>query len=92
MLICGLIAVLMSGFFAGCSGDPGPRRVAVSGNVTVDGKPMESGIIRFLPTSKNGGPSASVLVTDGHFSLSSATGPIAGFRSEEHTSELQSPC
>ncbi len=79
MLTCGLIAVLMSGFFVGCSGESGPRRVAVSGTVTVDGKPIESGIIRFLPTGKNGGPPASVMIADGHYSLSSEMGPIPGF-------------
>ena len=79
IMTCGLIAVVVSAFFAGCSGETGPRRVAVSGSVTVDGQPMESGIIRFLPTSKNGGPASSVIVTDGVYSLGTESGPIPGF-------------
>jgi hypothetical protein len=42
------VAVLLVGVFAGC-GDGRPRRVPVSGQVLIDGKPLRCGYVRVLP-------------------------------------------
>lgn len=50
----------------GCS-DGRPKRVAVSGQVLVDGKPVPGGSIQFVPEGAR--PSSSDLDEDGRFSL-----------------------
>lgn len=53
-------------FVAGCS-DGRPSRVPVSGQVLIDGKPITSGVIRFLPSS--GRPSTGSIDPEGKFTL-----------------------
>ncbi|MCA9237576.1 MAG: hypothetical protein KDA44_19015 [Planctomycetales bacterium] len=50
----------------GC-GDGRPTRVAVSGTVTIDGKPLTHGNIKFVPTGAR--PSAGKIDENGHFTL-----------------------
>lgn len=57
---CCLIAVLV-----GCS-SRNDNGVTVRGNVTLDGKPLESGIITFLPIDGKG-RSASATIVDGKY-------------------------
>lgn len=66
----------------GCSGDPKADgdivRVAVSGEVTLDGKPLPAGKIEFTPL---GTGSADIAVSDienGRFSIIRAVGPSPG--------------
>ena len=67
-----LLAVGAAGilFLAGCSGDWGN----VAGKVTVDGKPLEKGVVTLHPM--NDGPAAYGQVQDGSFTVS--TGQKAG--------------
>ena len=51
----------------GCS-DGRPKRVAVSGQVVIDGEPVKAGSIRFVPEGAR--PSAGDLDSEGRFSLS----------------------
>lgn len=53
--------------FAGGCGDGRPERVAVSGTVTIDGKPLTQGNIKFVPTGAR--PSAGKLDDNGRFTL-----------------------
>jgi hypothetical protein len=53
-------------FSVGC-GDGRPERVPVSGIVTIDGKPLVEGNIKFVP--EVGRPSAGVVEQDGRFKL-----------------------
>lgn len=52
-------------------------RQAASGQVTIDGQPIEKGSIMFLPLDgksiKTGGP-----IVNGRFDISAETGPVAG--------------
>lgn len=50
----------------GC-GDGRPKRVPVSGQVLIDGKPLQHGVVRFVSPSDR--PSGGLLDKDGHFSL-----------------------
>jgi hypothetical protein len=55
---------------AGC--DTGPRRVPASGTVTLDGKPLEFGILYFNPDESKGNTarvSCTSPVRDGHFNV-----------------------
>jgi hypothetical protein len=61
----------------GC-GRAGPQRVAVSGNVRLDGHPVESGIIQFLPVKGTVGPETGAVITDGQYDIPRQRGPIIG--------------
>lgn len=74
-----LFAILLSLLAAGCGGDvEGPLRVPVSGTVNVDGQPLESGVIRFIPDGAAGGPAASAVITGGKYELTGTDGPVFG--------------
>jgi hypothetical protein len=60
---------------AGCGGDGVPR-AAVSGNVTLDGQPLEEGVILFTPLGK--GPSAGGDIKQGKYQLPQDKGPGPG--------------
>jgi hypothetical protein len=60
---CSLASVVAT---SGC-GDGHPERVPVAGIVLIEGQPLTSGNIKFVP--KNGRPSASKIGPDGHFNL-----------------------
>ena len=72
------LAAVAAWIAAGCGGDGLPRQ-AVSGSVTLDGRPLESGAIAFQPTSPDGGGIAvGAVVQGGSFSVSRAEGPTPG--------------
>jgi len=68
----------------GCNSEAGPDLVRVSGKVTLDGRPLESGIITFLPDNsrQTSGPRASGIIDkDGRYTVASPgnrEGVIAG--------------
>ena len=59
----------------GC-GRSGSARYEVSGTVTIDGKPLNSGSILFSPLGS--GPTAGGKIADGQFLLARDKGPTAG--------------
>ena len=72
------ICVIASGaLVCGCGREyKGERRFAVSGKVTVDGQPMEHGLIRLLPQGEgivSGGP-----IMHGAYEIAEDKGPNAG--------------
>jgi hypothetical protein len=60
-----LPALLLTATFVGC-GDVEDDSVPISGNVTLDGAPLPSGTITFLPTDGIG-PSAGAQITEGQY-------------------------
>jgi hypothetical protein len=71
---------LVPGFVMGCSGsapDDRPRQ-AVSGEVTLDGKPLDNAQIVFDPKSKTDGVGAFGTIVEGHFSIAKSEGPVPG--------------
>jgi hypothetical protein len=50
----------------------------VSGRVLVDGKPLERGVINFLPVNGTRGPGAGGAIENGEFFLDPHEGPIVG--------------
>ncbi|WP_435009191.1 hypothetical protein P12x_000440 [Tundrisphaera lichenicola] len=63
---------------SGCGEDDGLNRQAVSGTVTLDGKPLETGTIRLLPTSAEATTETSTFIEMGSYSFSKADGPVPG--------------
>jgi hypothetical protein len=63
ILLIALCAVSMA--VGGCSPDSG--KGTISGTVTLDGQPLTSGLIRFVPADGRT-PTAEATITDGEFS------------------------
>ena len=66
----------MALLLAGCSSNT-DGRLAVQGNVTFEGKPVESGTILFSPTT-SGQYQANGQIMGGFFSIDAPYGPSAG--------------
>ena len=66
------VAILIA---AGCSGDP---RCAIEGNVNLDGKPMERGLVTLIPQTGTKGRKASGAIIDGVYHIEKKDGPNAG--------------
>lgn len=60
------VVVAVSAAICGC-GDGRPRRVAVSGQVLIDGEPLPHGNVRFVPEGAR--PSYGKVDSEGRFSL-----------------------
>lgn len=75
---CAVLLICLSLVVSGCDGSRGPRRVSVSGAVSIDGQALESGTIRFLPTGNNTGPAVSGLIHSGEYHLNGESGPVPG--------------
>jgi hypothetical protein len=76
LVACALISVLTC---PGCGGDDGIPREAISGAVTLDGKPLESGTIRFMPTDPGAPPTAAdAEIAGGKYSISASKGLAPG--------------
>jgi hypothetical protein len=72
----------------GCS--PDGRRVAVSGTITLDGEPLESGSILFVPIEGTMSPSAGSDIVEGDYDVARARGPKAGIFRVEIRSQRKS--
>ena len=76
-VVCGLGLLLL----AACSGSDG--RQGVEGMVSLDGQPLNSGLICFRPMSGTGGPSAGCPIEEGRFVIAADKGIFMGkFRVE----------
>jgi hypothetical protein len=62
---------------SGCSGGD-PDRVAVAGQVQVDGAPLPRGTVQFIPDAGTPGPAVVAEVVAGRFELPRDQGPITG--------------
>jgi hypothetical protein len=80
--IFGVLAFAATAWAAGCSG--GSRYGEVRGDVTLDGKPLDEGVVRFVPLDGKT-PTASALITNGKFS---ERVPVANHRVEISSPKL----
>jgi hypothetical protein len=72
------LGVMLGLAVLGCgSGGDGLDRQPVSGQVTIDGQPLDEGEIAFAPTT-GGGPSAGGKISGGSYSIPRADGPVPG--------------
>ena len=72
---CGICVVIATCF--GC-GNNGPRRAAVSGHVTLDGQPIDEGVIQFLPVEGTVGPETGGVIAKGQYDIPQQRGPVVG--------------
>ena len=91
LLSCGprhVLAVVVTIAISGCDGSGGNElpRAAVTGSVSLNGKPLQEGVISFVPIEGTPGPKTSVSITEGRFSAGAAQGPVVG----THRIEIQS--
>jgi hypothetical protein len=72
-------ALWLAASLAGCgeAGDGLPRE-AVSGTVTLDGKPLARGVLQMLPAGQGGGTPCGALIEDGKFAIARRQGPVPG--------------
>lgn len=71
-----LLLGIVLGLLPGCSsGDGGPERAVVSGEVTWQKKPIRDGIIRFI---SDAGPSAQAPIRDGSYKIDHKGGVPVG--------------
>lgn len=70
----------------GCGGGTAIERADVNGKVTLDGQPLESGSITFLPTKIGKGVPATAEIKNGSFSLAGENGATIGSNRVEITS------
>jgi hypothetical protein len=61
----------------GC-GKKGPRRAAASGHVSLDGQPIDKGVIQFLPVEGTVGPETGAVITNGQYDIPHERGPVVG--------------
>src|SRR5258708_7222191 len=73
--LCAIFLVIATCF--GC-GKKGPQRAAVSGHVTLDGQPINEGVIQFLPVEGTIGPETGGIITNGQYDIPHERGPIVG--------------
>lgn len=71
----GLFAILGAVAAPGCGGPPADR-FPVSGRVMLDGKPLGSGMITFLPSGE--GPAVGAPIAEGAYRLGAVEGPAPG--------------
>jgi hypothetical protein len=62
--------------FVGCSND-NLNRAVVEGNITLDGQPLNKGIISFFPMN-NEGPSVGAKIENGKYRFDKKNGPVVG--------------
>lgn len=81
------VGLIVTTFVVGCGGKSEEfSRAAVSGKVTLDGKPLAEGTIRFVPVAPTTGPKVSVTIEQGQFVSDDEHGPVIG----KHRVEIQS--
>jgi hypothetical protein len=61
----------------GCGGDS-LNRAEISGKVTFGGKPVDSGIVTFLPQSVEKGGVVGAKIINGEYRLDRSEGPVVG--------------
>lgn len=75
-----LLIVSVVSLVLGCGGAPKDplKRQPVSGNVTLDGKPMDQGSISFQPVADAGATASGATITAGRYQIPAASGLAPG--------------
>ncbi len=76
------LLLLLAMSVSGCS-RTNPNQGNVSGNVILDGKPIERGTIAFLPIGGTQGAATGGPIENGHFELVGQHGPTVGWNRVE---------
>lgn len=76
--VCCVLLVALAGVCGSGCGEAGPERLAASGEVTLDGKPLETGSIAFLPAAGTEAPSVGGTIENGRYELPAEKGALVG--------------
>lgn len=77
-LCCACAGFLAVAITSGCGADNPLGRKAISGKITLDGKPLEQGTIAFQPLVEKGGVSAGAVIAAGGYSIKAEKGLTPG--------------
>ena len=79
-----LMALFSVGLLCGCgTGQNGPQRAVLSGEVTYEGKVVPFGSIRFIPQAGSNLPAGGALIQDGRYEANNRGGvPVGTHRVE----------
>lgn len=78
-VMLGILSISLSITVVGCDSPAEPfTRVAVHGTVTLDEQPLDSAMIRFIPTGSTQGPKTSFAIRQGRFVAGREIGPPVG--------------
>lgn len=78
--------LLLACTLLGCGSQQATPTAAVSGTVTLDGKDLSSGVIRFVPIDGTPGKKTSISIDNGRFDTAAEWGPPTG----NHRIEIES--
>jgi len=78
MRFAGFVLVASLVGLPGCSRAGELDRVAVHGQVVVDGQPLEAGTIVFVPVGDTKGPKSAGEIREGRYSIPRERGPVVG--------------
>lgn len=76
LVLCLPFAILLAAI-SGCGGGNDNRAIVV-GDITLDGKPLEQGAIKFTPLPGTSGAVTGTEIKDGHYQLKPETGAAIG--------------
>ncbi len=83
------VGTVLASAIPGCSS--GGTRAEVTGEVTVDSKPLSQGTISLLPDRGHRGPAATTSIQNGRFEFDSENGPLPGTHRAVVSSGAQLP-
>jgi hypothetical protein len=69
----------------GCGSKSRWQHAAVEGKVTLDGAPVERGLITFVPTGETKGVTTGAPIENGQYRIAAADGPVVGANRVEIT-------
>ena len=73
-----LPAAVVLVFAVGCGRSSSLEKAIVSGKVTYQGRPVDQGMIRFVPTKETKGPAAAAMIVQGEYTVKAAGGVPVG--------------
>lgn len=77
LLIGSILATSLAFACGGCANNDAGR-MEISGQVTLDGQPVEQGSISFIPTAGTRGPVAGGTIVAGKYHILASQGPVVG--------------
>lgn len=77
-IVSGIVTLAVTLPLLGCGGGDGLDRQSVSGTVSLDGVPLESGLITFDPASAQSETSVATEITAGSYTFGRDNGPVPG--------------